>query len=326
MNPMKPLSNIKYAITCPGQGFYRNGLLEPVKHHRHLYQRYLEELDDTLQQDFSSRLFASEREQDAREWLGKTSNAQPAMLASAYILLKLVETQTHGVGFVLGASYLLGHSLGEYTALVLSGVVDFATGLKVVRKRGELMEELCQGGRGGVEYGMVALLIKPKFVDDVVLLAREWNVLGNINSTFQIVVSGEVEKLHKFIDKLKEVNRLAVMKAVTLPVSIPFHSDILQPIVPELALLLEGQLKPQLIPIISNLNGEVSGDAETTVKNLLEANYQPVQWFKSMTFLEKSPVETVFNLGPGEAIHGINRKYKINSVSLDDIDNVQLDK
>ena len=318
---MKSLANIKYAITCPGQGFYRNGLLEFTKRHQHLYQKYLDEVDETLEEKFSKHLFAKEQESDAKQWLSKTSNAQPAMLASTYIILKLVE-ELYKISLVLDASYLMGHSLGEYTALVLSGIIDFATGLKLVRKRGQLMEEICHGKN----YGMIALLIKPKFVDEVTQLARQYNVLGNINSSYQIVISGEVDKLQNFIDKLKEFNKLALMKAVQLPVAIPFHSDILKPIVPELTLVLDGQLKSQKIPIISNLNGQVSTEAEVTVRNTLEANYQPVQWLKSMSFLEKSDVNTVYNLGPGEAIHGINRKYKVNSISLDDVDNLQFTK
>lgn len=318
---MKSLASIKYAITCPGQGFYRNGLLELTKTHKSLYQKYLQEIDDTLNENFSNHLFAKEQELDAKQWLNKTSNAQPAMLASTYIILKVVEKKCN-VPLVLGASYLLGHSLGEYSALVLSGVIDFATGLKLVRKRGLLMEELCHGKN----YGMIALLIKPKFINEVIQLAQEYNVLGNINSTFQVVISGEVNKLQKFIEKLKEVNKSALMKAVQLPVSIPFHSDILKPIVPELALVLEGKTKPQQIPIISNLNGEISEETDNTIHNILEANYQPVQWLKSMSLLEKSDIDTVYNLGPGEAIHGINRKYKINSISLDDVDNILIGK
>lgn len=304
----------KYAVTCPGQGLYRNGVLELVKTQKPLFQRYLDELDAALNCKFSDKLFANSSETEAKQWLNKTSNAQPAILASTCILSNLVETE-HQISIINNASYLLGHSLGEYTALVLSGIIDFTTGIKVVRRRGQLMEDLCLGQN----YGMIALLIKPKFAKEVIELAQEHNVLGNINSNYQIVISGEITKLKEFIDILRKIQKMALIKAVQLPVSIPFHSEILKPVVPELKLLLDGALNDQNIPIISNLNGQVSYEKESTIRNILDANYQPVQWQKSIAYLENSPVSTIFNLGPGEALHGINKKYNVKSVSLDDV-------
>ncbi|EMG48568.1 fabD Malonyl CoA-acyl carrier protein transacylase [Candida maltosa Xu316] len=302
----------KYALAFPGQGIYKNGFLESVRHHQPLFQHYLDQIDETLNENFSSHLFANESESDAKLWLGKTSNAQPATLASTYILLKLTE-KLHNVSLVDNASFFLGHSLGEYTALVLSGIIDFSTGLKLVRKRGELMEELCHGGN----YGMIALLVKPKFTDQVINSAQEHHVLGNINSPSQIVISGELTQLEKYIETLKKENKSALMRSVPLPVSIPFHTDILKPIVPELRGILTGKLNKQKTPIVSNLDGEPSYEAESTVEKLLDANYQPVQWLKSMNYLEASPVETVFNLGPGTTLQGINSRYKIESMNLD---------
>lgn len=325
MWPLTTLSKLKqhvrylnqYAVACPGQGLYRNGVLEIIKAHKPLYQHHLDELDAAMNDKFSDKLFANSSETEAKQWLSKTSNAQPAILASTYILLNLIEIE-HKISILENVSYLLGHSLGEYTALVLSGIIDFTTGVKVVRRRGELMEDLCLGQN----YGMIALLIKPKFAKEVIELAQEHDVLGNINSSYQVVISGDMTKLKEFIGILKVTQKMALIKAVQLPVSIPFHSRVLKPIVPELKLLLDGKLNDQKIPIISNLNGRVSQEKESTVHNILEANYQPVQWQESIVYLENSPVSTIFNLGPGDVLHGINKKYNIKSVSLDDVNSL----
>ncbi|EGW34132.1 uncharacterized protein SPAPADRAFT_59550 [Spathaspora passalidarum NRRL Y-27907] len=306
---------VKYALTCPGQGISANGLLQAYKPFQPEFQKYLEEIDATLNCNFSKHLFADEDTARAQQWFGKTSNAQPAILSATYILTQLLKSR--GVDVVGSAQYLMGHSLGEYTALCLSGIVDFGTAVKIVRRRGELMEEIAENS--GVKYGMSALLISPANYEQVSELARESGVLANINSPHQLVIAGEEKHIGEFIEKC---GRKLVRRSVKLPVSIPFHTSILKPMSQELADMF-GNINPQEKPIVSNFTGEVSTDAATTVDNTVKANYQPVQWLKSMSLLQKENVTHVVNLGPGTALHGINQKYdNIVSVSVDSFDNL----
>ncbi|KAI3404998.2 hypothetical protein KGF56_002163 [Candida oxycetoniae] len=318
----------RYAITCPGQGILRPGLINPNKQYLNLYSNLLEEVDSVLGFNFSKYLF-SDNEANNSISLLDTRNAQPAILATTYITLKTYE-KVNNVPLLAGAKYLLGHSLGEYTALTLSGVIDFPTAIQLVRLRGELMEDIVfrENGCNGCnknnknKYGMVALLVRPSFVDDVIALATKYQVLANINSKTQIVISGVLTRLDEFVEKLKREHSRSVLKTVKLPVSIPFHNEILKQIVPELASFLDGKLHKQNIPIVTNLDGEISSDAKTTVQKTLKANYLPVQWIKSMNFLLDAELDVVYNLGPGDITHNINKKYNIKNILIDKVEKV----
>ncbi|RLV90195.1 Malonyl CoA-acyl carrier protein transacylase [Spathaspora sp. JA1] len=317
MNPTLART-VKYAIACPGQGISTNGLLQAYKPFQHQFQQYLDELDSCLNCNFSQNLFANSDISHAQEWLRKTSNAQPAIFASTYIITHLLKLR--GFDIVSNAQYLMGHSLGEYTALCLSGIVDFSTGVKIVRKRGELMEEIVNKDETK-KYGMSALLINPNKFDEIIGSAQEWDVLANINSHFQIVIAGEEKQIAEFIEKC---DRKLVRRGVKLPVSIPFHTSILKSMTEELAGAFGEGLNEQQKPIISNFTGEISTNAETTVENTIKANYQPVQWLKSMSLLRRENVTHVINLGPGTALHGINQKYdNITSISVDGLDDLR---
>ncbi|CAI5755627.1 unnamed protein product [Candida verbasci] len=308
--------SLKYAITCPGQGFIKNGLLQSIIKYKPLYQSYLDDIDSILGENFSANLFKQQSEQDVINWLNKTSNAQPAILSSTYIISKVIE-QTSNPQFINNSQYILGHSLGEYSALLLSGILDFKTAIQLVRLRGNLMEQLFEKDK---IYGMTALLIKPNNYDQVKLYAEECNLLANINSSFQIVLSGELKEINKLVDNLK--SKKLILKSINLPVSVPFHSHYLETIVPELRQFLDGKINKQNIPIIANLTGKVSTNQVTTINNTLQANYQPVQWLKSMTFLENSNIDTLYNLGPGNVLHLINKRYKLRSINIDDIESI----
>lgn len=318
------LNNIKkYAITCPGQGIIRNGLLEENKRYRHLFQPYLEEVDFALGYNFSQHLFQRNvSEEETRNWLQRTSNAQPAILASTYVTLKAFE-KVYDVDLLKNTQFLLGHSLGEYTALTLSGVFDLLTAVKIVRERGRLMEEMVR--KSHKQFGMIALIIRPEHVNEVIDLATEHNVLGNVNSKYQVVISGELDKLDIFVGVLRKQDKRMLLKAEKLPVSIPFHNTMLKEIVPELKSTVKGKIRPQKIPIISNLDGEVSTDAMSTVEKTLNANYEPVQWIKSMNKLSASGVNTVLNLGPGTILNAINKRYPVKCIPIECIEQFSVD-
>ncbi|KAG7662629.1 MCT1 [[Candida] subhashii] len=308
-----------YAIACPGQGFYRNGLLEINKKHESLFREYLEQIDETLGENFSKNLYAQD-ESIAKEWLGKTSNAQPAILASTYILSKIINKQ-YGIDLVGNSKYLLGHSLGEYTALLLSGILDFPTALKLVRKRGQLMVvyKLLLLPFRFIPYDRNKLRDSTTF-DQVLSEAYDWGVVANINSINQIVISGENDRLIEFSNNLRKT--LPKLRTIPLPVSIPFHNKILESIVPELSTIVYGKLHEQKIPIISNVDAKISTVSKETMSKTLQGNYQPVRWLESMQFLEKNSedIDFVLSFGPGNVLHGINSKYKVKSIGVDDID------
>jgi len=302
-----------YAITCPGQGIVKDGLLAPyVKFQQH-FEESLEIIDESLNEKFSEKLL-NDQEGFGKQWLIHTSNAQPAILATTYIICEIIRKE-YGIDLPQNekVQFLLGHSLGEYTALLLAGVLDLAGAIKLVRERGRLMEELVSSD----EYSMVALMFKPKDFNEIMLKSKEMKVLANINSYQQLVLSGKLSEIEETIETINSKSK-KILKTVKLPVKIPFHNSILHDIEPKLLQLAAPIQKPTK-PIVSNLQGEVSADP---LLSTIRANSQPVQWTKSMEYLVRNDITDVINLGPGDVLNGLNSKFKVRNHSVDSVESM----
>lgn len=300
---IKPWSTaLNYAVSCPGQGLVRAGMLAPYKQYQKLLENDINLVNDSLQENFIDKLFENDE-----LWLMKTSNSQPAILTTTWFTYRLID-QIYGVDLMKNCRFVMGHSLGEYTGLLLAGIIDLPTAIKLVRKRGQLMEKLIDGD----DFGMMALLFKSR--DFATILQQiPVDILGNINSNQQIILSGKLTYLNLVIDKINHPKKI-ILKSLKLPVKISFHSSILTPIASQLSI---DKYNSQLVPIISNLTGKPSFDSETTIKNTLEANYKPVQWFESMKFLSSQNITHLVNLGPGNVLSGLNKGFNIENINLD---------
>lgn len=302
-----------YAITCPGQGIIKDGLLVPYAKFQHHFQDSLEIIDESLNEKFSDKLL-NNQVGFGKEWLIHTSNAQPAILATTYIICEIIRKE-YGIDLPQNdkVKFLLGHSLGEYTALLLAGVLDLTGAIRLVRERGRLMEELVTNN----DYSMVALMFKPSFFSDILLMSQEAEVLANVNSYQQIVLSGKSSKIDKTIAEINSESK-KILKTVKLPVKIPFHNTILHEVEPKLSQLVTPLQKPTK-PIVANLHGEVSPDPFTST---IRANSKPVQWTKSMEYLVANNVTDVINLGPGDVLQGLNSKFKVRNYSVDSVESM----
>lgn len=302
----------KYAITCPGQGLIYTGILRPYEQYRKHFQPILDEADEVLQEKFSEKLFDPSPE-FAKKWLINTSNAQPAILTTTFVINKILK-QEFNVHLVENATYLLGHSLGEYTAQLLAGVIDYKTALNLVRKRGQLMENLFKSD----EYGMVALMFKPTNFETI--LGKTSDYLANINSHQQVVLSGKLAGIQELVASINSEKKL-ILRSIQLPVKIPFHSTVLQPIEEELSnILTPVNLKSPITPIIGNLNGKPINDF---MQSTIAANSKPVQWVNSMEYLMENGITNIINLGPGDVLQGINSKYKMQNTLIDSIESMK---
>lgn len=263
-------------------------------------------VDEVLKANFSKDLLEAPPA-EADSWSVKTSNAQPAILAATYITYQLFK-DLHGIDLVKDprTKYLLGHSLGEYTALVLADVIDFKKAIGVVRTRGLLMEELCEKN----EYSMLVLVFRPKHFDVIQEVANKHKVLACVNTSSQILISGTSQQLDA---ALAEMPKDAVSKVAKLPVKIPFHNEILQTIEPELVSLVQESKSP-IKPIVCNYSGnEGSGDHFSLT---VQDNSKPVLWKQSLDFMVQNGVDTIVNLGPGRALAGMNKRKDLNNHSL----------
>ncbi|MDD3266343.1 MAG: ACP S-malonyltransferase [Burkholderiales bacterium] len=259
-------------------------------------------------------------QEETPENINQTINTQPLLLTASYAtyLAWLDE-----FGENKKPSVVAGHSLGEYSALVASGVINFTEAVKLVRKRAEFMQEAVKPGEGG----MAAVL---GLSDDLVIegCAEVMNsgvgvVQGvNFNSVGQVVIAGN--KLA--VEKASEVLKLkGARKVMPLPVSVPSHCDLMKPAAEKLSIELNAiNFEIPRIPVIQNVNAEIVTDINLLKSGLVKQLYSPVLWTKSVSTIKANEIDIIVECGPGKVLSGLNKRIHetaqlFNLHNLDDI-------
>ena len=231
--------------------------------------------------------------------LTKTENTQPCLLLAAYVGFKILERE---LGFKPGAA--AGHSLGEYTALCASGALGFADGLKLTRKRGELMAEAGRSGDGGM---MAVIGLTVAEAERLCMEAGADQVLvpANYNAPGQVVISAHVSTLERLQGSLKERK----VRGVRLKVSGAFHSPLMQPAATGLAQALKAvKFNDFQFPVISNLAARPYPSPEAAAEILCRQVVSPVRWLESVQYLAGMKPEAFVEIGPGKVLSGLCRK------------------
>lgn len=227
----------------------------------------------------------------------RTENAQPGILiASVYTYMNM--------GANKGYDYLMGHSLGEYTALVCAEMLDIEKTARLLRRRGECMQEAADNC--GKQTAMVALVLPKKVnIRTVVELCEGWEGanVANINSEGQIVLSGEKKAIEELILHLKE-QKVRVLKAIPLNVSAPFHSPIMTKVVDQLdqecqKLNLKPDFSKELPEVISNASGKPFGSSDEIYESIIRSPIHTVDWLAGVDYLRSQGVTTTDGFGPG---------------------------
>ena len=299
----------KTAIIFPGQGAQKVGMASDLYNEETRSTEILNQAQEALDFDLLETMFTDEEGK-----LGETENTQPALLTHSVALLEALQN--------LNADYTMGHSLGEYSSLVASGVLSFEDAVKIVRKRGQLMAQAFPNGVGsmaavlGLDYEEVDKICKD--------LSNEEEIIepANINSPGQIVVSG-----HKtLIDKLVEEGKtLGAKRVLPLAVSGPFHSSMMSVIEEDFASYInQFEWHDANFPVVQNFNAQGETDAEVIKHNMVKQLYSPVQFIKSTEWLIEQGVDHFIEIGPGKVLSGlikkINRDVKITSIqTLEDV-------
>lgn len=229
-----------------------------------------------------------------------TANTQPAILATSIAALRAMEDE----GFTAPA-FVAGHSLGEYSALVAAGVLDFGDALRTVRKRGSYMQEAVPVGVGA----MAAILgLDIEIVEQGCHEAAEGQICSpaNINSPTQVVIAGNSEAVDRACDILKAKG---AKRAIKLNVSAPFHCELMMPAEERLAVDL-GELDygTFAFPIIHNVDAEVNNDPERVADAIRRQVSAPVRWLQSVQTMRAAGVERFFEVGPGKVLTGLLRQ------------------
>jgi [acyl-carrier-protein] S-malonyltransferase len=284
---------MKVAYVFPGQGAQWVGM------GRDLYQNFdsakaiFEQADKTLGFPLSRLCFDGPEDE-----LRQTINAQPAIVTVSFACLEASRSVNAGLP---SASFVAGHSLGEYTALAAAGVLDFATTVYLARERGRLMHEAGQITPGG----MVAIigLDEPPLAE---VCEQTGACIANINCPGQIVISGAEDNLNQAMDLAKA---RGAYRAIPLQVSGAFHTPLMQPAVDGMAEIIATlPFAEPAVPIIGNTTAQPLVTAEAIKQELLTQLCHCIQWQRSVEYMAADGVSTFIELGPGKVLAGLIKR------------------
>lgn len=281
----------KIAFIFPGQGSQHAGMGRELAENFPAARRVFEEADDALGFSLSRMCFDGPEED-----LQLTANTQPAILTASIAAFNVLSE--HGITPDLVA----GHSLGEYSALVAAGCLTLTDAVRLVRRRGEFMQEAVPVGVGA----MAAILgLDPDGVAAACEAARGEQVCSpaNFNSPGQIVIAGHREAVERAVEECKS---RGAKRAMLLKVSAPFHSALMMPAQEKMTEPLNSaQFSDLRFPIVNNVDSAVVTDGATAREALVRQISAPVRWTSSVSVMLDSGVSTFVEVGPGKVLNGL---------------------
>src|SRR5215469_262332 len=283
----------KTVFLFPGQGSQFAGMGKALAAEFPSAQRVFDEANQALGFDVA-RLCCEGPEED----LKLTANTQPALLTVSIAAFRVLEERGWQPDFVAG------HSLGEYSALVAAGSLDFADAVRLVRKRGEYMQSAVPPGVGA----MAALLKMPEDkLDEVLAQAAEGEVVSaaNLNSPDQVVIAGHAGAVNRAIAAAKAAG---VRRAVLLPVSAPFHCALMKPAQERLRADLEAaEFHDLAFPLINNWQAAEIRTSADAREGLYQQVPNPVRWVETIRYLASQGVARAVEVGAGTVLGGLLR-------------------
>lgn len=304
----------KVAFVFPGQGSQTVGMCKAFYDEYAVAKRVFEEADEALGFSITKMCFEGP-ESDLR----LTYNTQPAILTASTACAAVLKEK--GIACDVAA----GHSLGEYSALVNTGALAFADAVRIVRKRGQFMQEAVPVGEGSM--AAVLGLESDKIVEICQAVEAEGGEAVqavNFNCPGQVVIAGAVNAVNKAVEALKAAG---AKRAVLLPVSAPFHSSLMQPASERLAEVLAPiEIKDITVPVVANVTAkEVTSGAE--IKELLvKQAAMPVLWETSVRNMVADGVDIFVEVGPGKVLTGFTKKIAKGLPALNIEDPASLEK
>ncbi|TCS42559.1 ACP S-malonyltransferase [Reinekea marinisedimentorum] len=285
----------KLAFVFPGQGSQQVGMLADFFGQYPQVDETFAEASDVLGYDMKALVLDGPVEE-----LSKTEKTQPALVTASTALYRAWSSKQDAE-----PSLFAGHSLGEYSALVASGVMSFADTVKIVELRGQLMQQAVPAGQGL----MAAILgLTDEQVVEGCAKAAEGEVVSavNFNTPGQVVIAGQKAAVERAIEILKA---MGAKRAMPLAVSVPSHCALMEPAAEKLAVAFEEiTFNAPSAPIVQNRVAQAVTDVAQIRKNLLEQLYQPVQWTKSVEFMAAQGITEIIECGPGKVLSGLNRR------------------
>ena len=296
-----------HAFLFPGQGAQTIGMGKDLAENFSVSKDVFEEVNDALEQDLSSLIWDGDI-----DTLTLTENAQPALMATSIAAVKALESE--GIEFNR-ASFIAGHSLGEYSALCAAGSLNIHDTAKLLRIRGKAMQDAVPIGIGamaailGLDFNTVNKIAKSIGNDQVCQAAND-------NDPGQVVISGHKEAVEQTIELAKAAG---AKRAILLPVSAPFHCALMQPAADVMSEALDGiDLESPGVPLVANVNASQETNGSIIKELLIEQVTGSVRWRESIEYISSHGVSDVFEVGAGKALSGmvrrIDREINVNQV------------
>jgi [acyl-carrier-protein] S-malonyltransferase len=292
----------KVAFVFPGQASQYPGMGRELAEKYPAARAVFEEADQALGFSISKMCFEGSEEE-----LKLTANTQPAILTVSVAAYRVVAEKG------LAPDFVAGHSLGEYSALVAVGSLNFSDAVRLVRKRGQYMQQAVPAGQGG----MAAIMgISPAVVQDACKRAAEGEICSpaNLNSPEQTVISGHASAVKRAVEI---ASQLGAKRSMILAVSAPFHSALMMPAQEKLEKDLRATSFADLqVPLVSNVDADTVRKGDEAREALVRQVTMPVRWQESMRLLLDEGVNTFVEVGPGRVLTGLMRQIERSVATL----------
>ena len=297
-----------FAMVFPGQGSQAIGMLAELAEHYPIVTETFAQASDVLGYSLWDLV-----QNGPEEELNKTWKTQPALLAASVAIWRVWQEKQGKM-----PQMMAGHSLGEYSALVCAGVIDFAAAIKLVELRGQLMQEAVPAGAGAM-YAIIGL------DNDAIAKACEEAAQGqvvspvNFNSPGQVVIAGNKEAVERAGALCKEAG---AKRALPLAVSVPSHCALMKPAADKLAVALqEIEFKQPEIQVVNNVDVKAQTDANAIRDALVRQLYNPVRWTETVEFIADKGITQLLEIGPGKVLTGLTKRIskEMNAAAVNDI-------
>ena len=299
----------KFAMVFPGQGSQTVGMLAELASDYPIVQETFKQASEVLGYD----LWQLVQEGPAEE-LNKTWQTQPALLTASVAVYRVWQQKYPE----LKPEVMAGHSLGEYSALVCAGVLDFQDAVKLVELRGKLMQQAVPEGTGAM-YAIIGL------DNDAIISACKQAEQGevvssvNFNSPGQVVIAGAKAAVERAAALCKEAG---AKRALPLAVSVPSHCALMKPAADQLSVSLESiTLKAPVVAVLNNVDVKAETDAVAIRNALVRQLYSPVRWTETVEKMAQNGVEVLVEVGPGKVLNGLTKRIvdSLQAVSVNDV-------
>lgn len=289
------MTDSQIAFVFPGQGSQYVGMGKALCDQFAAAKEIFAQADEVLKFSLSELCFSGP-EAD----LKLTENTQPAILTASIAALRVLEAETP-----MRPTLVAGHSLGEYSALVAAGALDFSDALVVVRERGRLMQQAVPAGQGamavvlGLEMDQVRSLCEDAAESEIVAPA-------NFNGAGQVVIAGAKQAVARAMALAKE---RGAKRVLDLPVSAPFHCQLMRPAAEGLKRALSGvSVHPLRVGVVTNVEADVNRDADRVKPLLVDQAVHPVRWEESVKKLAALGCNRAVEIGPGKVLKGLIKR------------------